>query len=371
MKKEHILIIRFSSLGDVAMTVPVVYSLAMAYPDVRITVLSRAYARAFFDDLAPNVNFMEADVKGEYKGIRGLNTLYRRLTAKNFTAIADFHDVLRSEYLRMRFAVEGYRVAHVDKHRRLRRLLTAQHHKRMEQLPSPFRNYADTLARLGYPVTLGFRSIFPPEGGNLNLLPAVFGPKKNNEQWIGIAPFAAHAGKVYPARLMRQVIDMTAARFPNARLFLFGRGPEEVKGFAEWCRAVPRCVSVSSHLEAMQQELILMSHLDLMLSMDSANMHLASIAGTPVVSVWGATHPAAGFMGWNQAADHAVQIDLPCRPCSIYGNKPCARGDYACMKNITPEQIVERMAFVMAKEKALHNGNNSPAARQGEAGCPQ
>ena len=169
--------------------------------------------------------------------------------------------------------------------------------------------------------------------------------------------FAAHAGKVYPARLMRQVIDMTAARFPNARLFLFGRGPEEEKAFAEWCRDVPRCVSVSSHLEAMQQELILMSHLDLMLSMDSANMHLASIAGTPVVSVWGATHPAAGFMGWNQAADHAVQIDLPCRPCSIYGNKPCARGDYACMKNITPEQIVERMAL-------RHGQGKGPAQRQ-------
>jgi len=197
------------------MTVPVVYSLAKAYPDVRITVLSRGYARAFFEDLAPNVSFMEADVKHEYHGIRGLNALYRRLTAKNFTAIADFHDVLRSEYLRMRFNVEGYRVAHIDKHRRLRKLLTAQHHKRLEQLPTPFKNYADTLARLGYPVTLGFRSIFPEEGGNLNLLPAVIGPKKNYEQWIGIAPFAAHQGKVYPERLMRQVIGMVVGRFPG------------------------------------------------------------------------------------------------------------------------------------------------------------
>lgn len=352
MKKEHILIMRFSSLGDVAMTVPVVYSLAKAYPYVRITVLSRGYARAFFEDLAPNVSFMEADVKHEYHGIRGLNALYRRLTAKNFTAIADFHDVLRSEYLRMRFNVEGYRVAHIDKHRRLRKLLTAQHHKRLEQLPTPFKNYADTLARLGYPVTLGFRSIFSEEGGNLNLLPAVIGPKKNYEQWIGIAPFAAHQGKVYPERLMRQVIGMVVGRFPSARLFLFGRGQEEERTFDKWCAEEPRCVNVSRHLEAMQQELILMSHLDLMLSMDSANMHLASIVGTPVVSVWGATHPAAGFMGWNQAADRAVQIDLPCRPCSIYGNKPCLRGDYACMKNIPPEQIVERMAFVLAKTRA-------------------
>lgn len=359
MKREHILIMRFSALGDVAMTVPVVYSLATAYPDVRVTVLSRGFARAFFEDLAPNVSFMEADVKNEYSGIRGLNALYRRLTAKNFTAIADFHDVLRTEYLRMRFTVEGYKVAHVDKHRRLRRMLIAHHSKGVEQLPTPFKSYADTLSKLGYPVTLGFRSIFPAEGGNLNLLPAIIGPKKNYEQWIGIAPFAAHKGKVYPQRLMRQVIDMVASRYPTARLFLFGRGTEEEQTFDKWCADVPRCVNVSRHLEAMQQELILMSHLDLMLSMDSANMHLASIVGTPVVSVWGATHPAAGFMGWNQGPDHAVQIDLPCRPCSIYGNKPCQRGDYACMKNIPPEQIVERMAFVLAKAKAsARPGNN-------------
>ena len=148
---------------------------------------------------------------------------------------------------------------------------------------------------------------------------------------------------------MRQVIGMVVGRFPSARLFLFGRGQEEERTFDKWCAEEPRCVNVSRHLEAMQQELILMSHLDLMLSMDSANMHLASIVGTPVVSIWGATHPAAGFMGWNQTAERAVQIDLPCRPCSIYGNKPCLRGDYACMKNIPPEQVVERMAFVLAK----------------------
>ena len=80
MKKEHILVIRFSAMGDVAMMVPVVYSLAHQYPDIRITVLSRAFARSFFEDLAPNVGFMVADLKNEYRGIKGLNALYRRRT---------------------------------------------------------------------------------------------------------------------------------------------------------------------------------------------------------------------------------------------------------------------------------------------------
>ena len=116
MKTEHILIIRFSAIGDVAMTVPVVYSLATQYPEVRITMLSRPFAKPLFENLAPNVGFMEADIKGEYHGIKGLYALYRRLIAKNFTAIADLHNVLRSDYLRLRFNLDQYKVAHINKH---------------------------------------------------------------------------------------------------------------------------------------------------------------------------------------------------------------------------------------------------------------
>ena len=123
MKHEHILVIRFSALGDVAMTVPVVWALARQYPQVRITVLSRNSSRTFFEDLAPNVNFMAADFKNEYHGVKGLNALYRRLVAKQFTAVADLHNVLRSDYLRLRFNLGRYRVAHIDKHRRQRREL--------------------------------------------------------------------------------------------------------------------------------------------------------------------------------------------------------------------------------------------------------
>ena len=93
-----------------------------------------------------------------------------------------------------------------------------------------------------------------------------------------------------------------------------------------------------------------MSHLDAMVSMDSSNMHLASLTGTPVVSVWGATHPYAGFLGWGQSTDNIVQIDLECRPCSIYGQKPCRRGDYACMNGIAPETIIEKIEHILSNK---------------------
>ncbi len=364
MKKEHILVMRFSALGDVAMTVPVVYSMAMAYPDVRITVLSRGFARAFFEDLAPNVSFMEADLKGEYRGVSGLNKLYRRLVAKNFTAVADMHSVLRSDYLRLRFNISFKKVAHIDKHRRMRARLVARKNKVLQQLPTSFENYTEVLNKLGYRFPLVFRSLFPEEGGDLSLLPeailtsAAAGEaqdgdstkaptKPAGEKWIGIAPFAAHQGKVYPIEKMRRVIASLTERYSDARLFLFGRGEQEDEVFPQWCQEFKQCTHVGPLLESMRQELILMSHLDVMLSMDSANMHMASLCAVPVVSVWGATHPFAGFMGWRQSADNVVEADMPCRPCSVFGNKPCMHGDYPCLNNIRPETIVSKIVKVM------------------------
>ena len=349
MKKEHLLVIRFSALGDVAMTVPVVYALAQQYPDVRITVLSRNFARPLFEDLLPNINFMEADLKREYHGITGLNSLYRRLVAKQFTAIADLHSVLRSSYLRMRFNLDHYKVAHIDKHRKDRRRITSSSNKQLIQLPTSFQNYADVFARLGYPVNVQFRSIFSEDGGDMNLLPESLPRPTVGQPCIGIAPFAAHEGKIYPVRLMEQVVEQLLAKHPDARIYLFGKGQREDETFPKWCAAHPQCVYVSQHLNNLRDELILMSHLQVMVSMDSANMHLASLVAPPVVSVWGATHPFTGFMGWNQSPENAIQIPLECRPCSIYGQKPCLRGDYACMRNIAPEQIVNRVELILNK----------------------
>ena len=152
---------------------------------------------------------------------------------QQFTKVADLHSVIRSDYLRLRFNLGRYRVEHLIKNRSLRRKLISG--KSRTQLPTSFENYAAVFERLGYPVDLRqFRSIFPVEGGNLNLLPAEIGPRKSFEQWIGIAPFAAHEGKIYPPRLMEQVINQLIQQYPKARIFLFGRGEQEDKYFQLW-----------------------------------------------------------------------------------------------------------------------------------------
>ncbi len=341
MKTEHLLVIRFSAIGDVAMTVPLVYSLAHQYPHLRITVLSKPMARSLFEGLAPNVGFMGADLAQEYHGLKGLNALYRRLTAKHFTAVADLHSVLRSSYLRMRFNLGQFKVAHVDKERRQRKQLISQDNKVKQPLTPVFEKYARVFEKLGYPITPEFTTLLHPEETSLRLLPEEIGSKKGFQQWIGIAPFAAHKGKIYPLEKMTQVIDILTQRHPSCRIFLFGGGDKEKAMLESICQHNDHCTLVPGLLEGFRQEMALMSHLNVMVSMDSANMHLASLVATPVVSIWGATHPYAGFMGWHQSPDNVVQLDMPCRPCSIYGKKPCVRGDYACLNGITPDMVVK------------------------------
>ena len=332
MKK--LLIIRFSALGDIAMTVPVVYDLATQYPDLEITMLSREMARPLFELLPCNVHFLAADLKGRHKGLLGLKRLWDDFHIGDFDYIADFHDVLRSQYLRLNCRLSGQKVATIDKGRKGKKALTHQKDKVFVQQATSFERYAKVLEQLGFPTK--------PQFTKLDYSCFCETQKATEENWIGIAPFAKHEAKVYPMTKMEQVIRTLNER-ENTTIFLFGGGEEERRQIAELCAKYPNVQPAKSQ-HGLKGELALMGQLDVMLSMDSANMHLASLVGTPVVSVWGGTHPFAGFLGWNQKTSDCVQLDLPCRPCSVYGNKPCRRGDYACMNGIAPEQVIEKLS---------------------------
>ena len=335
---KNILIIRLSAIGDVAMTVPVVYSLAHAYPSLHISVLSRPYARPFFEGIADNVKFIEADLKGTHSGFRGLNILYAQLRKEQFTAVADMHNVMRTWFLRLRFGIDAVKTAAIDKHRKEKRQLTRKKGKIMKEVPSSFDNYMEVLRKLGFNFEIKFNSLFEGKEIDYSLIDTIIGEKK--EKWIGIAPFATHEGKIYPLERMKKVIEEIISRQPSVRIFLFGGGRAEMEVMNKWQEDIPNVTNASQLLGGIRNELLLMSKLDVMLSMDSANAHIASLVGTKVVSIWGATHPYAGFKSWKINDENIIQRNLPCRPCSVYGNKKCMRGDYDCL-NIDEKKIVE------------------------------
>ena len=332
MKK--LLIIRFSALGDIAMTVPVVHDLAVQYPELDITMLSREMARPLFERMPDNVHFIAADLNGRHKGLLGLCRLWRDAHLNDFDYIADFHDVLRTQWLRTEGCLRRKKVAKIDKGRKGKKALTRQKNKVFVQQATSFERYAKVLEHLGFPIKQQFVK--------LDYSAFCETQKADNETWVGIAPFAKHPAKVYPLEKMEQVIKVLSER-ENTRVFLFGGGAEESKQIESLC-AKYNNVQPAKSQQGLRGELALMGQLDVMLSMDSANMHLASLVGTRVISIWGGTHPYAGFLGWNQKAEDCVQLDLPCRPCSVYGNKACSRGDYACMNGITPEQLIRAIA---------------------------
>ena len=340
-----LLVIRFSALGDVAMTVPVVYSLARRYPELDITVLSRPFVAPLFARMPQNVHFRGVDLK-RYKGLGGLYRLFAQLKADGYEAVADLHGVLRTRVLDALFRLAGIRVARIDKGRRQRRMLLNPRRKKRFCLPTSFARYEAVFARLGRPVQTQFRSIYGDRRADTVLFAPITG-RPDGRRWIGIAPFAAHAGKRLPDGTVQTLVGQLAAQ-PDQRIFLFGSKGEKAQ-LDRWADGLPSVQVVAGRL-TLEGELALMSHLDVMVSMDSANMHLASLTGTPVVSVWGATHPCAGFMGWGQSEDNAIQLDLPCRPCSIFGNRPCRRGDYACLAGIRAESIAAKVEHIVKKQ---------------------
>ena len=341
---SKILIIRFSALGDVAMTVPVIYSLAKAFPAHEITVLSRESFKPLFQQLPTNVRFVGADLSNKYRGLGGLNVLFKELNTEKYDYIADLHSVLRSKYLCLRFKLEGAATTTIRKGRNEKRQLTKKNNKVFASLKSGFTRYYDVFERLGFRFDLKFNSIFEKEQVNLSEIKTLTGVK-TDEKWLGIAPFTKHKGKIYPLELQEKVIEHFA-NDERVKVFVFGGGEYEKNIINDWTNNYPAIVSMVGKLN-MSQELVLMSQLDVMYSMDSANMHLASLVNTRVVSLWGATHPYAGFMGWNQSTDNAVQVDLSCRPCSVYGQKPCFRKDYACLYQIAPEQIIQQIENIL------------------------
>jgi ADP-heptose:LPS heptosyltransferase len=346
-KVLKILVIRLSAMGDVAMTVPVLSAFIEKYPHVKLSVLSKKNFGSFFS--SAKVHFIGIDLK-YYKGLKGLYELFKILKKEKFDLVIDLHDVLRSNILRFFFRFIGRtKVFVLDKGRRDKKALTRKKNKILKPLTTTIERYANVFRTAGFDIESDFKSIYEASADISERIAAML-PSEPGAVCIGIAPFAAHQGKIYPLEKMAEVIDYLSMKGFN--LFLFGGGNDEKLQLQEWESKFPHCVSVAGKF-TIREELQLIGKLDLMLSMDSANMHLASLVGTTVISVWGATHPYAGFTGWGQSDDNIIQIDKPCRPCSIYGNRECyiTGFPYACMKEISPSRIIEKIMSTIGKIK--------------------
>jgi ADP-heptose:LPS heptosyltransferase len=335
---RKLLVFRFSSLGDVAMTVPVIQILLKQYPDLEIIYVSNPFVAPLFQN-TNRLHFYAADLKGRHAGLKGLYRLYKELKKSfSFDAIADLHNVLRTKILRSFFFLSGKSIAVINKGRKEKKELTRKEKKILKPLKTTFERYADVFAALGLPIQLN-----PKEGIKETVkhqVSFIDELKHGGKKIIGIAPFAQYREKTYPPERMKEVIRMLLQHTHNF-ILLFG-GNAEKETLESWEEEFAGVRTMAGKMN-FQNELALIAQLDVMVSMDSANMHLASLFGVPVVSIWGATHPYAGFYGWGQDPANAVQVELYCRPCSVFGNKPGYRGDLLCLTSISPVSVYEKV----------------------------
>ncbi len=334
---------RLSAMGDVAMTVPVLRAFAQQYPEVQLTVVSRPFFQPLFKDI-PNLHFFAFDEKERHKGILGLWRLFQDLKALKIDAFADLHNVLRSKVVRTLFALSGKKSAFVDKGRADKKALTRAENKIFRPLTTMFERHQLVFETVGFPIDLA-QPQFPAKAPIAQ--PELAKIVAQSQKLIGIAPFAQYDSKVYPLDLMQEVVDALAAN-ENHTILLFGGGQNEKEQLQNFVGDKKNVINMAGKIP-FQDELNLISNLDVMLSMDSGNAHIAAMLGVPVVTLWGATHPYAGFLPFNQTLDNALVSDrnqYPQLPTSVYGNKKVASYENA-MRTILPELVVARIEEVL------------------------
>lgn len=318
-----ILAYRFSAFGDVAMLVPVLTEFLEQNTDVQIVMISRSVFSGLFDGIERlSFHGIEVDSLNHFLPVYRLARELSKQYTPNY--IADFHNVIRTKMLSLAFRIGGKSVYIIDKGKEEKYHLTRIYNLDKRPLKKTAERYADVLRSMGFSLVLSHR----------------LRPKTNTRKGIGFAPFAQHKGKILPLEISRLLVEKLTSL---DTVYLYGGGEKETEILQTWQDQIPGVVSCAGKLTR-EEELESISRLNLMISMDSANMHLASLVGTPCVSVWGATHPYAGFMGYGQRMEDAIQVsDLTCRPCSVFGNKECYRGDWACLHELQVDDIFNQV----------------------------
>ncbi len=335
---RNVLVMRLSVLGNVAMTIPVLYPVCKANPDTRFIMLTKKWPATMFHDRPANLKVVDFDVNENHSGMLGLLKLAANLhKLYDIDAVADLHNVMGTCIMDAYLRARGAQVARLDREKSKRKALVS--HKSTDPITPIHERYRQVFRELGLETPDNFTQLY--DGRKLPESPIV-PVKEESQRWIAISPFSSHRQKAYPLELMEQVIDQLSQQ-ENYWIFLMGGGKSEKIALRPIARKYKNVISMAELKHKFIDEYALLGKCDLMLTMESANMHLASLVDLQAMTIWGPTSPACGYLGYNQVVEDDIQLDMDCRPCSITGDKPCKYGDFRCLKNIKPDDIVRHV----------------------------
>ena len=337
-----ILVIRLSAMGDVALSLPVISEVAKGR---RVVIATRSAFAPFFENIT-GLEIFRVETGKRHKGLFGIIKLYFDIkNSYNVSVVVDLHDVIRSRLLSFLFRLSGKKISRIKKGRADKREFIR---RRTEvNLPHTTSRYKNAFDRAGV------------KTGDISTPAFVITGKENQDAQrfiseiikrpeglkIAIAPFARHQTKSWPVEYISELIGILGKNIP-VHFFLFG-GLDEISRLEEIADLSDNITTIAGKFD-MRLELAVISLMDVMVSMDSSNMHLAALAGIDTVSIWGGTHPATGFgpVGSQRHLIVGVPLhDLDCRPCTVYGKGDCRRKDvkYKCLKDISPTWVAKRI----------------------------
>ena len=313
------------------MTAPVISILRSTHPKIKITILTTRFFSKLYNQI-PEINFLYFEPK--HKTLRGLFGLSRKINKINPDFIIDLHDVLRTKILRLFLINKFGNTAVVNKGRKEKKLLIRG--IKSEPLKSMHRRYAETFEALNIKINIDDFSYYKKiKITNHNYA------FSSNDKLIGIAPFARHQCKEYSMNNMINFIDSLDKSW---QILIFGALGNEEQKIIKLCNNKINRHVISSDYN-LEQQMAIMSNLDVMISMDSANGHIASLFGIDVITIWGATHPNSGYGPLKQPKENSIVPDLnkfPDLPVTIYGSD-CPTNYVEAINTIKYERILERL----------------------------
>lgn len=337
---DRILIYRFSSFGDVLISIPVIMNALEAYPELHIVFATRNHFVRYFPQ-HKRLSLIGLNLENDFQGLMGIYKLFRFLKSEGeYALVIDLHNVLRSQLLSILFRLQSLKTYKLHKNRRPKRNYISG--KNRQVLISTMESYLKAFEKAGF----GFHL---HEIGSLYATTAKSPIKETGHALhIGLAPFSKHATKSWPLEKFIELISSLNNDW-DIQFYIFGADSEfSQASMLDNNNVLNLCGTLNP-----SDEISLIGNLDVMVSMDSANMHLADILGIPVVSIWGGTHPDIGFRPAFQSEDDIISstIQLDCRPCSVYGKETCKlKSDpFLCLRSIQVKQLTDRISLHLKK----------------------
>jgi heptosyltransferase-2 len=322
-------VVRFSSLGDVVLTLPVVHGLRRAFPQSRLRYwVKEEFADLVrFDSAVDHVRILERDARR----VEDLVSMGAELEDDDL--VVDLHANARSRVLTFR---QRATVLRVPAYRLRREALVRARWLRRPLPPPVLERYAETLAPIGVPIEGTPRvacgadaeawAEAQPGAGAVACCPGArhFTKRWPQEHWIGLDDALRERGipRIYfSLAAERAALPALAARV-------------ESDPAASWCcERLPRMGALFSRCRAA-------------VSSDSGLMHLAAARGLRVVAMFGSTDPRLGFAP--AGSGHAVLCRRePCQPCSVHGRPACPREHFDCMRKLLPSDVLSALDRVL------------------------